>query len=79
VADPRRARLRIDAFAPAQNMPGWLQAYNDVQPVSVVVKAMRALSIGGPTATPVVHAVLWLTALVAVFAPARSSPVPQCA
>jgi len=57
------------AFAPSQFMPSWLQAYNDWQPVSVVVKAMRALSIGGETATPVFHAVLWMFALVAIFAP----------
>jgi ABC-2 type transport system permease protein/oleandomycin transport system permease protein len=57
------------AFAPAQTMPGWLQAYNDVQPVSVVVKAMRALSVGGETAAPVLHSLLWIAALVAIFAP----------
>jgi ABC transporter DrrB family efflux protein len=57
------------AFAPEQFMPGWLQAYNDVQPVSVVVEAMRALSVGGPTATPVLHALLWIVALVVVFVP----------
>jgi ABC-2 type transport system permease protein/oleandomycin transport system permease protein len=57
------------AFAPAANMPGWLQAYNDVQPVSVVVKAMRALAIGGETARPVLYALLWMVALVVVFVP----------
>lgn len=57
------------AFAPVDNMPGVLQAYNDVQPVSVVVKALRALSIGGETAVPVVHALLWIVALTVVFAP----------
>jgi ABC-2 type transport system permease protein/oleandomycin transport system permease protein len=57
------------AFAPADNMPRVLQIYNDWQPVSVVVKAMRALSIGGDTATPVLHALLWMVALVAIFAP----------
>jgi ABC transporter DrrB family efflux protein len=57
------------AFAPAANMPRVLQIYNDWQPVSVVVKAMRALAIGGETAAPVFHAVLWMIALVAIFAP----------
>ena len=57
------------AFAPKETMPGWLQAYNDVQPVSVVVRAMRALSVGGETAVPVLHAVAWCIAIVAVFAP----------
>lgn len=57
------------AFAPVENMPGVLQAYNDVQPVSVVVKALRALSIGGETAMPVTYALLWIVALTALFAP----------
>src|SRR5437016_3424933 len=57
------------AFAPAENMPSWLQTYNDWQPVSVVVKAMRALTDGGDTATPVLHAFVWMVVLVAVFAP----------
>lgn len=55
------------AFAPAENMPSWLQTYNDWQPVSVVVKAIRALSIGGETSGPVLYASLWMVALVAVF------------
>jgi ABC-2 type transport system permease protein/oleandomycin transport system permease protein len=57
------------AFAPSDNMPRVLQVYNDWQPVSVVVKAMRALSIGGETTEPVLHALLWMVALVAIFAP----------
>jgi ABC-2 type transport system permease protein/oleandomycin transport system permease protein len=57
------------AFAPAQNMPGWLQAYNDVHPVSLVMKAMRALPLGGPTMTPVLQALISVAALTAVFAP----------
>lgn len=57
------------AFAPAESMPGWLQAYNDVQPVSVVVRAMRVLANGGPTTTPVLHALAWCVAMILVFAP----------
>jgi ABC-2 type transport system permease protein/oleandomycin transport system permease protein len=57
------------AFAPLQSMPGWLQAYNRVQPISVIVKAMRALSVGGDTATPVLHSLIWVVALTVVFVP----------
>ena len=57
------------AFAPKESMPGWLQAYNDVQPVSVVVGAMRPLAVGGPTAVPVLQALAWCVAIVAIFAP----------
>jgi hypothetical protein len=37
--------------------------------VSLVVKAMRALSLGGPTSTPVVQALIGVAVLMAVFAP----------
>ena len=57
------------AFVPIDGMPDWLQAYNRVNPVSVVVKAQRALSIGGDTAVPVLHALLWIVGLVAIFVP----------
>jgi ABC-2 type transport system permease protein/oleandomycin transport system permease protein len=57
------------AFVPIDGMPGWLQTYNRIQPVSVVVKAQRALSIGGDTAIPVLHALLWVIGLTLVFAP----------
>ena len=57
------------AFVPIDGMPGWLQAYNRVQPVSVIVKAQRALSIGGDTAIPVLHALLWIVGLTLLFAP----------
>jgi len=67
------------AFAPKQSMPGWLQAYNDVQPVSVVVRAMRALSVGGPTTTPVIHALLWVVALALIFIPLAIARYRQAA
>jgi ABC-2 type transport system permease protein/oleandomycin transport system permease protein len=57
------------AFVPIDGMPGWLQTYNRIQPVSVIVKAERALSIGGDSAVPVLHALLWIVALTAIFAP----------
>ncbi|MEY2403895.1 MAG: type transport system permease protein [Acidimicrobiaceae bacterium] len=57
------------AFVPIDGMPGWLQTYNRIQPVSVIVKAERALSIGGDSAVPVLHALLWIAGLTAIFAP----------
>jgi ABC-2 type transport system permease protein/oleandomycin transport system permease protein len=57
------------AFVPIDGMPGWLQTYNRIQPVSVIVKAERALAIGGDTAIPVLQALLWIVALTAIFAP----------
>jgi ABC-2 type transport system permease protein/oleandomycin transport system permease protein len=57
------------AFVPAETMPGWLQSYNDFQPVSVVVEAVRSLSLGGATAGEVLAALAWCVGIVAVFAP----------
>jgi len=54
---------------PLETMPGWLQEYNEVQPVSVTVEAARALALGGPTAGDVLKAVVCVIAIVAVFAP----------
>ncbi|MDP9071073.1 MAG: ABC transporter permease [Actinomycetota bacterium] len=57
------------AFVPVATMPGWLQAFAEHQPLSVVVDAIRALVLGGPTATPVLQSLAWTVALVAVFGP----------
>jgi ABC-2 type transport system permease protein len=57
------------AFVPVQTMPGWLQAYNDVQPVSVTVDAIRELSLGGTTRYDVLGSLGWAVVIVAVFAP----------
>jgi ABC-2 type transport system permease protein len=55
------------AFVPAVGFPGWLQPFVRWQPVSLTADALRALSSGGPTAAPVVRAVVVLSALAVVF------------
>jgi ABC-2 type transport system permease protein/oleandomycin transport system permease protein len=57
------------AFVPTRTMPGWLQVFANNQPVSQIVNAVRALMLGGPTSAPVLHAVLWVVGLVAMFVP----------
>ena len=57
------------AFVPVKTMPGWLQAFANHQPVTAVINAVRVLTLGGPTAGKVVSALLWIAAIVAVFAP----------
>ncbi len=42
-------------FAPASTMPGWLQAFVRVNPVTVVADAARGLMIGGPVAAPLLQ------------------------
>ena len=57
------------AFVGLRSMPGWLQAFASRQPVSVTVNAVRALSLGGPTLTPVLQSLAWSAGIVALFAP----------
>ena len=57
------------AFVPVSTMPSWLQVWANHQPVSITVNAVRALMIGGPTATPVLQSIAWSVGLIAVFAP----------
>lgn len=57
------------AFVPLKTQPGWLQVFSAHQPLTVVVNAVRALVVGGPTLTPVVQSIAWSVGIVAVFAP----------
>jgi oleandomycin transport system permease protein len=56
-------------FVPPSTLPGWLQAWVKVNPVTSLVDAVRALMIGGPTTGPVIASLLWAAGIVAVFAP----------
>jgi ABC-2 type transport system permease protein len=58
-----------NAFVPAETLPGWLQAFVNVNPVSLVIKAIRDLMNDGAVTSNVGWAVLGCTAVVAIFAP----------
>jgi oleandomycin transport system permease protein len=51
------------------SMPGWLQAFVKVNPVTYLTEAERALLTGGPAATPVERSLLWAAGIFVVFAP----------
>ncbi len=55
--------------APAETLPGWLQVWVEVNPVTHAVDATRGLLLGGPVAGPVVNTLLWSAGFLAVFAP----------
>ncbi len=57
------------AFVPVQSMPGWLQAFANNQPVTIVIDEMRALALGGPLALHAWQSVVWLVGIAAVFVP----------
>jgi oleandomycin transport system permease protein len=56
-------------FVRPETLPGWLQAWVRVNPVTHVVDAVRALMLGGPVAGPLTWSLFWSAALLAVFAP----------
>lgn len=56
------------AFVPVESMPSWLQTFATHQPVSAIVAAARALALGGPTATHVATALIWIIGLLVGFA-----------
>jgi oleandomycin transport system permease protein len=56
-------------FAPPETMPGWLEAFVNINPITSVVDATRGLMLGGPVAEPVVESAIWLAVITAVFAP----------
>jgi ABC-2 type transport system permease protein/oleandomycin transport system permease protein len=58
-----------NAFVQTTSMPGWLQAFVKVNPVTHLADAIRGLLVGGPVAAPVAWSVLWAAVIAAVFAP----------
>ena len=57
------------ALVPVATMPGWLQAFANINPITVIVGALRALCLGGPTARPVSEALAWIGGLLLVTVP----------
>jgi oleandomycin transport system permease protein len=58
-----------NTFVPTETMPGWLQAFVKVNPISHLVSAVRGLMTGGPVAGHVGWTLVWMAALLVVFAP----------
>lgn len=56
-------------LTPTASMPGWLQAWMDVNPSVYAMDAARGLMVGGPVATPVAVTLAWIAGIIAVFAP----------
>ncbi len=57
------------AFVPVQSMPGWLQAFANNQPVTIVIDEMRSLALGGPLTLHAWQSGVWLAGIIAVFVP----------
>jgi oleandomycin transport system permease protein len=56
-------------FAPTKTMPGWLQSFTHVNPLSTLADACRHLIDGGPVAHSVLVTLAWSTGIITVTAP----------
>jgi oleandomycin transport system permease protein len=61
--------LGSNLLAPTGTMPGWLQAFVKVNPMTLLTDAERGLFTGGPVAAPAVQSLLWALGIFVVFAP----------
>jgi ABC-type multidrug transport system permease subunit len=56
-------------FTSIKSMPGWLQAFAKVQPITRAANTVRALTQGGAITRDLLWTIAWSLATVAVFAP----------
>ncbi|WP_344881104.1 ABC transporter permease [Allokutzneria multivorans] len=57
-------------FVPTDTMPDWLRPVIELNPITLVCDACRNLMLGVDATGTVIGALLWIGALIAVFAPA---------
>jgi ABC-2 type transport system permease protein len=65
------------AYVPVSTMPGWMQAFANVQPMTQMVDTVRLLTggaaahhlLGHPVSYYLIPSLLWTAGLIAVFAP----------
>jgi oleandomycin transport system permease protein len=56
-------------LVPIGTMPGWLQAFAKVNPMTLLAAACRGLMTGGAVAVPAGQSMLWALGILLVFAP----------
>ena len=56
-------------FVSASTMPGWMQAFTKVNPMTHLVDAVRGLMVGGPVASHLMWTLAWMAGLLVVFVP----------
>jgi oleandomycin transport system permease protein len=58
-----------NVFVATETLPGWLQAFVRVNPMSHLVAVVRGLMLGGPVRSDLAWTVLWMGVLLVVFVP----------
>lgn len=80
VANPEAAQLvgllpifplvfASSVFTPIETMPGWLQGFAEVQPVTRAANSVRALTQGGPVSADLAWTALWIVAILGAVVP----------
>jgi ABC-2 type transport system permease protein/oleandomycin transport system permease protein len=80
VSDPESAQLAAflpifplvfasSVFTSIAGMPGWLQAFAKVQPITRAANSVRALTQGGPVVKDLTWTIIWSVVILAVFVP----------
>jgi oleandomycin transport system permease protein len=54
-------------LVPAGSMPGWLQSFVKINPITIFSDAMRGLMLGGPVAVPLLQAAAWIAGISLMF------------
>jgi oleandomycin transport system permease protein len=57
------------AFVRTATMPGWLQAWTKINPITRLVDTMRSLMLGGPVTNNLLITLGWMAGLLALFVP----------
>ena len=58
-----------NVFVQTGTMPGWLQAFVKVNPMTHLVSAIRSLFTGGAAGTDVLWTLGWMALLLIIFVP----------
>ena len=58
-----------NVFVPTATMPGWMQSFVKVNPMTHLVGSVRALMLGGPLQTHLLWTLAWMAVLLVVFFP----------
>jgi oleandomycin transport system permease protein len=58
-----------NVFVQTSTLPGWLQAFVHVNPITPLVGTIRGLLVGGPVAHNLMFTLAWMAGLLVIFVP----------
>jgi len=58
-----------NVFVATDTLPGWLQAFVHINPITPLVNTIRGLLVSGPVAGPLWQTLAWMAGLLVVFVP----------